>query len=293
MELIKAIVMGIVQGVCEFLPVSSSGHLAIFKQILGINTDTGLLFDVMLHFGTLVAIFIVYWKDVKELIVEGFKILFSIIANIGLFIANIFKGKDNKKSYYQICTTPYRRFVLLVIVSTIPTGIIGIIFKDFIEYASTTLIIPGLMLIITGILLLIADKAKNGTITNDNASFKSAAIIGTAQGFATLPGLSRSGTTITSCLLCGYNKEFAVKYSFIMSIPAVLGSVVLELKDITTVSILSSEVYCYIVGMIVAGIVGYVCILTMLKIVRGKKFYGFSIYCFIVGAVSIAGHFIL
>lgn len=293
MELIKAIIMGIVQGLCEFLPVSSSGHLAMFKQLLHINTDTGLLFDVMLHFGTLLAIFVAYWKDVKQLIVEGFTILGLMFVDLFIFITNIFRKKDNKKELKSLCSTPYKRFVLLVIVSTIPTGILGILMKDFIEYSGTTLIIPGIMLLITGVLLMIADRVNKGNIDESTATFKSAGIIGIAQGFATMPGLSRSGTTITACLLSGYKKEFAVKYSFIMSIPAVLGSVVLELKDFGDITIVKSEVYCYIVGTIIAGVVGYICILTMLKIVRDKKFFGFSIYCFIVGAIAIVGQFIV
>lgn len=291
MELIKAIIMGIVQGVCEFLPISSSGHLAIFKQILNIETDTGLLFDVLLHVGTLVAIFVAYKKDVFELIKEGFTIVFLAVKNFFLCVTNVFRKE--KKELVSIITTPYRRFVMLVIVSTIPTGILGIVLKDFIEYASSTLIIPGIMLLFTGIELIIADKYNSGKKNEESVSYKSAGIVGLAQGVATLPGLSRSGTTITACLVNGYDKEFAVKYSFIMSVPAILGSMVLELKDFSTMSIVGSELLCYIVGMVIAGIVGYICILTMLKIVRGKKFFGFSIYCFVVGTLAIIANFII
>ncbi len=286
MELIKAIILGIVQGVCEFLPVSSSGHLAITRKLINLNTDTGLLFDIMLHIGTLVAIFVVYKKDVLQLIKEGFTILGLWIRNAFVFIGSIF-NKNLKSKIKPVITTPYRRFVMLVIVSTIPTGILGILLKDFIEYASAGALIPGIFLLVTGIELLIADRLKTGEITEENATYKSAGIIGIAQGFATLPGISRSGTTITACLACGFDKTFAVKYSFIMSIPAILGSMVLELKDFTTLDITKADLYSYIVGTIVAAVVGYVCILTMLKIVRGKKFFGFSIYCFIVGTLAI------
>lgn len=293
MELIKAIIMGVVQGICEFLPVSSSGHLAIFKQILNINTDTGLLFDVMLHIGTLAAIFVVYSKDVKQLIIEGFTIIGLFIKKVFTSLFNLFRKSGNKKEIVKIITTPYRKFVMLIIVSTIPTAIIGLLLKDLIEYAANTLIIPGIMLLITGILLIIADKAKKGHKTAEEAGYKSALAVGVSQGFATLPGLSRSGTTITACLLCGFDKAFAVKYSFIMSIPAILGSMILELKDFSSISIVKSELYCYVIGTIVAGIVGYICILTMLKIVRGKKFTGFSIYCFIVGIIAVVANFIV
>jgi undecaprenyl-diphosphatase len=286
----KAILMGIIQGVAEFLPVSSSGHLAIFKGIFGVNTDTGLLFDVLLHLGTLVAIFIAFWKDIKELIVEGLSIVGLFLRNLAIGFLRLF-GK--KSEFKTIITTPYRRFVMLVIVSTIPTGIIGVLFKDVIEMAGETLLIPGLFLILTGILLTIADRTKTGKKNETNTTYKDAGLIGLAQGIATFPGLSRSGTTITACLLSGFDKDFAVKYSFIMSIPAVLGAVVLELGDFTEISVTSIDMVNYLVGTVIAGVVGYISIKTMLVIVRGKKFKFFAYYCFIVGLLAIIGNFVV
>jgi undecaprenyl-diphosphatase len=290
MTLLKAILMGIIQGVAEFLPISSSGHLAIFKGLFGVNTDSGLLFDVLLHLGTLVAIFIAFWKDIKELIVEGFSIVGLFFLNLGIGLGRIF---GSKKDYKRIITTPYRRFVMLVIVSTIPTGLIGVLFKDVIENAGETLLIPGMFLILTGILLTIADKTPAGKKNETNTTYKDAGIIGLAQGIATFPGLSRSGTTITACLLSGFHKDFAVKYSFIMSIPAVLGAVVLELKDFTEISVTGIEMVNYFVGTVIAGVVGYISIKTMLVIVRGKKFKYFAYYCFVVGLIAIIGNFVV
>lgn len=290
MTLLKAIIMGIIQGVSEFLPISSSGHLSLMKNVLNMELETGLLFDVLLHLGTLVAIFIAFRTDIKELIVEGFQIVGDFFINLFRFISNLI-SKDKVK-YKEMVTTPYRRFVMLVILSTIPTGIIGYTFKDIIESASETLIVPGLFLIITAILLLIADYAKEGSKDAKTATYKDSLILGLAQGIATVPGLSRSGTTITTGLLCGFEKSFAVKYSFIMSIPAVLGAVLLEAKDIGTVSISQSEVGFYIIGMIVAAVVGYVCIKTMLVLVRGKKFKYFAYYCFVVGGFAVIMHFV-
>lgn len=284
MELWKAILMGIIQGVAEFLPISSSGHLAIFKHILNIDLETGgMLFDVMLHVGTLLAVFICFWKDIKKLIIEGFSI-------IGDFFYNIFAGK--KKEHKIVVGTAYRKFVMLVIVSTIPTGIMGILLKDVIEMASATILIPGICLFITGILLLIADWTKPGYKRPNQITYKEAGIVGIAQGIATMPGISRSGTTITTCLLCGFDKNFAVKYSFIMSIPAILGAVVLELKDFTKIQFQTVDFVNYLVGTIVAAIVGYICIKTMLVVVRGKKYKIFSIYCFLVGAIAIGWYFV-
>lgn len=289
MSLLQAIIMGVIQGVTEFLPVSSSGHLAIFKILFHMETDTGLLFDVILHLGTLIAIFAVYYKDIFRMIVEGLRIIRDAFINVVRFFRN--KCLHEKNEYIKIVTNGYRKFVLLVIVSTIPTGIIGMAASDFVTMASEILLIPGICLIGTSILLFISDRIRTGSKGPKNISYTNGFIIGICQGIATLPGLSRSGTTIAACLISGFDRRFAVKYSFIMSIPAVLGAAILELKDFKAASVTATEVTYYLIGMAVAAIVGYICIKTMLVIVRNKKFTIFSIYCLIVGAVSIGGYF--
>lgn len=263
--------------------------MAIFKAFFHVNTDTGILFDVLLHIGTLAAIFIVYYKDIWEMIREGFAIIGDFFCNIGIFISNLFSKK--KKTYRPMVEGSYRKFVMLVIVSTIPTAIIGVIGSDLVEQASEILLVPGICLIVTGILLLISDRVEAGNKTPKNVTYGNALFVGVCQGIATLPGLSRSGTTITACLVSGFNRTFAVKYSFIMSIPAVLGAAVLELKDFDPAAVAGGEVMNYLAGMAVAAVVGYICIKTMLVIVRKKKFTFFSIYCFIMGAISIVGYF--
>ena len=291
MSLLQAIIMGIIQGATEFLPVSSSGHLALFKILFHVNTDTGLMFDVMLHLGTLIAIFAVYYKDIIRMVVEAFKIIRDVFINIVRFFRNKFGKEENE--YLKIVTNGYRKFVLLVIVSTIPTGIIGLVASDFVEMASEILLIPGICLIITSILLFISDRIQGGNKGPKNVSYTNGFIIGICQGIATLPGLSRSGNTIAACLISGFDRRFAVKYSFIMSIPAVLGAAILELKDFSTAALSGTEILYYVIGMAVAAIVGYICIKTMLVIVRNKKFTIFSIYCLIIGALSIGGYFYL
>lgn len=290
MSLIEAIIMGIVQGIAEFLPVSSSGHLAIFKHILKIETDTGMLFDIMLHFGTLVAIFIAFRSDIKELIVGGFGILGRFFYNIFILLKKVFTKNGE---YKKVIKTDYDRFVMLIIVSTIPTGLAGVLFSDVFEKMGESLLITGICLIITAILLYIADHCSVGNTTMKDASYKKAGIIGTAQAFAISPGISRSGTTITACLLCGFTKEFAVKYSFIMSVPAVLGAVVLDIPDLFTSDIESDLIINYVIGTVVAAIIGYICIITMLKIVKKKKFIGFTVYCAIIGLIAIIANFVL
>ena len=291
MSLLEALFLAVVQGIAEFLPISSSGHLAIFKNIFNVNTDTGLLYDVMLHVGTLVAVFIVYWKDIWELIKEGFAIIGEAVSNAFKLVTNLF-CKD-KKEYKQVINTPYRRFVMLVIISTIPTGIMGIMLSDIIESASTTLLVPGICLLITSALLFISDRVEEKSFNESNTSYGKGLIIGIVQGFATLPGISRSGSTITAGLVCGLERSFAVKYSFILSIPAILGAAVLELKDFNEISVGSVELVNYIVGMVVSAVVGYICIRWLLVIVKNKKFKYFSIYCLIIGIVAIVAHFVI
>lgn len=292
MTFMKAIIMGIIQGVAEFLPVSSSGHLAIFKHILNLDLESGLLFDVLLHIGTLLAVFVAFRSDIWKLIIEGFGI-------IGDFILNFYyvtfgrgvKGEDGeRRGWKPILRTPYRRFVMMIVVSTIPTGVLGILLQDVIEAASATVVVPGIFLVITAILLLVAEnyRPKNaGRVKERNVKYAHALIVGTAQGIATMPGLSRSGTTITACLLCGFDKNFAVRYSFIMSIPAILGALVLELADLGSQTIPTNELMYYLAGTVVSAVVGYICIKTMLVVVRQKKFRYFAYYCFMVGLIAV------
>ena len=302
----KGIILGIVQGLAEFLPISSSGHLVILKEIMHIDLEGGgLFFDVMLHFGTLFAIFVAFRHDILKMIVEGLHIVGDVFANIGIWFSG-FRG--NERHYHKIVRTAYRKFVMLVIVSTIPTGVIGILFKDTVELAGTMLIVPGICLLITSVFLVIADYADEGTKRPREASYVNAGLIGVAQGIATMPGLSRSGTTISfgmlrgfersfavkfsfllsiPALLCGFEKKFAVKYSFIMSIPAVLGAVVLELKDVAKAPLQASAVPACAVATVISAIVGYLSICIMMRLIQGKKYKIFAVYCAIVGLITV------
>lgn len=289
MPIWKAVILGLVQGLAEFLPISSSGHLVIIKQVLGVDLGSGgMFFDVMLHFGTLLAIFVAFRKDIGRLIAEGVHIIIDVFANIGIFFRKII---HNDMEYRHVVRTSYRKFVMLIIVSTIPTGIIGLFLSDIVETANDMIIVPGMCLIITAIFLLIADFADIGDKKPKEVSYTSAAIVGITQGLATMPGISRSGTTITACLLCGFDKKFAVKYSFIMSIPAVLGAVLLEIKDFTGTTIVSEDVPGCITATVIAAITGYLSICFMMSLVRGKKYKYFAVYCMIMGGIAIGCNF--
>ncbi len=287
MTLLESVLMGIIQGVTEFLPVSSSGHLAIFKSLFHVETP-GLLFDILLHVGTLLAVFVCYYKDIFKMLAEFFKMLADIFFNFTL----LFQRKEEKKKR-KIVSNGYRKFDLLVLVTCIPTGIIGVVDSDMVEKASDILLIPGICLIINSVILFVSDRLKDGKNGPKETSFTSAFLIGVAQGIATLPGISRSGTTITACVACGFQRNFAVKYSFILSIPTILGSLLFEITDVDLSLVTANEVCNYAVGMLVAALVGFVCIKTMLVVVRQKKFTYFAVYSLIVGVLSVVGYFAL
>ena len=232
----------------------------------------------------------VYYRDIIRLIRELVLLIIDCFHNIAVWIGR-HRGQHGK--YRRIIHNSYRKLVLMIFVSTIPTGVIGYVGRDFVEAASGILLIPGICLVITAGLLFISDFAPDGTKKPRQATFANAFIIGICQGIATLPGISRSGTTITACVLSGFERKFAVKYSFILSIPAILGALVLELKDAGSMSVSASQAGIYVAGMIVAAVVGYVCIKTMLVIVRRKKFKFFAIYCLAAGIIAVAGHFYL
>ena len=278
MSVLQAVFLGFVQGLTEFLPVSSSGHLAIFQKLFHIKTDFGVLFDVLLHVGTLASVFLIFRKDIILLVKEFCGMIADLFSKI-------------RDPYVVVISSAYRKFVLLIIVSTIPTGILGFVARDFVTYASGSLLITGICLMITSAALFWADMQPEGRKSVKSTTYLNAFEIGIAQGVATMPGLSRSGLTITACLACGFKREFAFKYSFIMSIPAILGAVVLELKDISKSDITGGAVLNCLIGMAVAGIVGFVALKVMIAIVKNKKYIFFSIYCFVAGLVAVIANF--
>ena len=290
MSVLQAIFLGIVQGLTEFLPVSSSGHLAIIQNVFHIDTGSSVAFDVMLHVGTLIVVFLVYWKDICKLIAEAVRMVADIFHNIRLRITP--NNTQKPRQYRRIIRTNYRKFVALVIVSTIPTGLIGYLGRKLIEDAASTLIVPGICLLITGVILFLSDRIENCWKIPKDVSWGEGVLIGIAQGFATLPGISRSGTTISACTFCGFERKFAVKYSFILSIPAILGAAILELKDLATESMSPSMIGSYACGMIAAAVFGYISIRIVGQVVLNRKMRYFAYYCFAIGVFAICGQFI-
>lgn len=272
MNIFLAILYGIIQGIAEFLPISSSAHLAIAQNMFGMeNLEASYFtFDILLHFGTLVAVFIVYYKDI-----------FALVPAVFTMLGKVFKGKFKLSEY-----TESERFVIFVIIATLPL-FVGVLFKDYVEALSNYTKIIGGILLFNGVVLFISDKLEKGTITLDNTKPLHALFIGLCQMCALVPGLSRSGSTITGGLFMGFKRELAVKFSFIMSIPAILGANVLSLADIAENPIASSDIVPYIAGTVAAAIVGILAMKLLIYISKKSNFRMFSYYCWVVGILAI------
>ena len=270
---LQAIIMGLVQGLAEFLPVSSSGHLVLSKFILGAELGTSALFEILLHVGTLIAVFIFYWKDVLNLIKEGL----LLIKDSFLFV---FKRK--KFDLYL-----ERKMVVFIIVASIPTAILGLLMEAFLEdLFLSSVVAVGFALLVTGTMLMLIRKMPKSDKTLEEMKGRDAFTIGLVQGIATIPGISRSGSTVTAGLFCGLDKEFAFRFSFLMSIPAILGAAVLKMMDVN-IADLTTNAGPYAVGMIVAAVVGYASIRWLKNLIQKDQFHYFGYYCLAVGLISI------
>lgn len=291
MSVLEAILLGFVQGVTSFLPVSSSGHVVILEQFLKIESNNTVFLAVMLNIGTLVAMLLAFRQDIKKLLKATVGILGDLVNNLKTFLRNTAGGQND--AYITLFNNNYRRFAGLVFISIIPTAVIGgMIQKILPETAS--LMIVGLNLFVTGILLLVVDFVRPGVKQPKEVSLFSGLICGACQGIAVLPGISRYGLTLCAGILCAYNRKFAVKYSFLMSIPAIIGALILEIKDAVADPMINAGfVFSGILGALVACVVGLFCIRIMLRLVQQKKLRYFSFYCFIIGIVAIAGNFLL
>jgi undecaprenyl-diphosphatase len=258
MSIFEAIILGIIQGLTEFLPVSSSGHLELAKVILGDNSlpEESMLMTVVLHGATALSTIIVFRKDIVE-IVKG-----------------LFQFKNNEEF----------KFSLNIVLSMIPAALVGVLFNDEIEaFFGGKVLLVGSMLILTAILLIFADKAKN---TNKKVGILQAIIIGVSQAIAILPGISRSGATISASVLLGIDRERAARFSFLMVVPLILGKMAKDILD-GAFDTISGSMLNYGVGFIAAFITGILACTWMIKLVKKSKLKYFAFYCFIVGAIAI------
>ena len=290
MIVLYIILLAIVQGITEFLPVSSFGHLCFVQNILGMEHGPGVLMEVMLHVGTLAAIFMTFQKDIRRLAVESIEMFMDVIGNANLYIHN--RRTGDELHYAKIISNIYRKFAVLLMVSMIPTMFLGYTARRLVAMSAASIHLPGVGILITGIILLVIDLSQvGGTKAAKDASFSNAMWIGICQGLSVFPGFSRSGMTISAGLMSGFSRTFAVKYSYILSIPAIIGALIMELGQFGSADMTVGLGFSYVFGMIIAAVVGSLAIRACLRLVHNGKFRFFAYYCFIVGIIALVANF--
>lgn len=260
MTFFQAIILGLVQGLTEFLPVSSSGHLAIAQHFLPGFEQPGVLFDVLLHVGTFVAVILYFRQELIDLGTSPFR-------------------RDESSRLH-------RRLLLLLIAGSVPTAIIGLAFKDFFEGLFDNLTVVSVMLLVTGTLLWVSERFRRTGRKEEKLTLGDALVVGTVQGLAIIPGISRSGSTIATLLLKGVNGETAARFSFLLALPAVFGAALLSIKDLHGVSM--DEIALYLAGAGVAFITGLLSIHLLMGVIRKKRLFSFAIYCWLAGGLFFA-----
>ena len=271
MDILQAIIIGIVQGLTEFLPVSSSAHLVFIQKLLGV--ESSLAFDTFLHLGTLIAVMWFFRWDI-----------YKMIKSFWYSIRDILHGRF-REGFYE---DPYKRLAWYVILATIPVGIVGVLFEDSVDALfSGALYVPAFFLFVTGTILYLSQRMTSGNINFNTITKKEALFMGLGQACAILPGLSCSGTTIAAGLTIGLDKEFAAKFSFILSIPAILGAFVLQVKDIG--SAMDTNFLPIILGFVASIIAGYMAIKWMIDLIQNKSLDIFAYYCWLMGLIVFMG----
>ena len=271
MDILQGIIIGIVQGLTEFLPVSSSAHLVFIQKILGVQSS--LAFDTFLHLGTLIAVMWFFRYDI-----------YKMLKSWWLSIGDILQGRF-REGFYE---DPYKRLAWYVILATIPVGIVGVLFEDSVDALfSGALYVPAFFLFVTGTILYLSQRMPSGEVNYDTITKKEALFMGLGQACAIMPGLSRSGTTIAAGLTIGLNKEFAAKFSFILSIPAILGAFLLQVKDIG--SAMDANFLPVFLGFIASIVAGYMAIKWMLDLIQNKSLDIFAFYCWLMGLIVFIG----
>ncbi len=270
MEMYQGIVLGILQGLTEFLPVSSSGHLVLGQIFFGI-TESQLMFNISLHVGTLLAILVVYFSDIR-----------SILASVLGFLLKAISGKPVKHLFHEDL---HLRMAGLILIGSVPTAMIGLFLKEFEAVLFSSAFLVGFMLILTGILLWVSRTYYTAEPIGTGFGIKKAVFIGTVQGLAVMPGISRAGATIAAGMMAGLDRGTAARFSFLLSVPAVMGAEVLGLKDIMEQGLSIDLVTIY--GTIAAFITGLIALKILLRLVHSGRFHLFAPYCWLVGVLAI------
>lgn len=291
MIVLYLILLAVLQAVTEFLPVSSFGHLCVMESVLGISHDTGLLLETMLHLGTVAAIIFLFKKDLKRIGMELLGMLMDLIGNLNLYIHNKRTGAELK--YARIVSGTYRKFTALLLVSMIPTALLGITARRLVLLTSDSSLFSGIGFLLSGIFLLVTDlNQSGGTKGPKEASYDSAMWIGICQGLAVFPGISRMAFTVCAALLCGYSRKFAVRFSVFMSLPAIIGAFFTEVGYFGSAKMTAGLGASFVFAMIISGFVGCLVIRNMTLRAQKVKLRYFAYYSFAIGAAALIINFI-
>lgn len=292
MIVVYLILLAIIQAVTEFLPVSSTGHLCVLEQLLGMDHGTGLLLEAMLHLGTAGAIIFLFRKELKKTGLELVGMFMDILGNVNLYIHNRRTGES--LGYARIVTGTYRKFGALLVISMIPTVLLGFTGRRLALLAADSQIVPGIGFLLTGVWLLVTDLNRSGGMKGPReASYDSAMWIGICQGLAVFPGISRMGFTLCAALLCGYSRKFAVRFSVFMSLPAIVGAFFVEVGNFGAAEMTVGLGFAYVFAAVVAGFIGCLMIRTAINMSQKVKLRYFAYYSFAAGMIALAVNYML
>ncbi len=287
MSVLYAIIIGIIQGITEFLPVSSSGHVILLERLFRFDGGPGILFLSMLHLGTLFALVMVFRQDIVQVIRNILSMSIDLVGNVHRFIHN--KRTGEKLSYTRIVSSSSRKFSVLILVSSIPTFLLGYASRRLVPLTVSSSIMYGVGFLITGIMLLVVDLSKSGgNKTLRETDYSNAMWIGICQGISVFPGISRCGLTLSAGMLGGLSRSFAVKYSYLISIPAVLGAFLSQVGSFGAKDMSLGLGALFFTGMIAAGVTGYFSVRFLLRLTVRVKLRYFAYYCFLAGIFSLA-----
>lgn len=286
MNLVTALILGIVQGITEFFPVSPSGHMVMAGKLLGYDGDNIIPYLTYFHLGSLIAVCLYFKKDLRKVFIESIRLFLGAALNVRQIFRTARSGREHA-SYIRPARTNYRKMTWMLLTAMLPTMPIGLLLHHASVAIAARSMYTGAAFLITGIVLLVTDKVKVRNLTPKEMSLKKAILIGIAEGVSVLPGLSRAACTESAGIFCGFSRKNAIRFSYLLSVPTVVGAALIEIADIPsgTFSVFWGPA---LLGILASAVTSYFTIRISLKFVRKHSFRIFYVYCFAAGALSIA-----
>ncbi len=279
MEYLQAVILGIVQGITEFFPVSSAGHLVLMRRLFGM--EQSLQSDVFLHAGTLLALIVVMAGDVKRMLVEIFRLIADAFRNLRTAIHADRTGEEVR--YLKLMNTNYRKLSVMLLAASLPTAVIGFLLRAMIAERNESLLANGVGMLITAVILLVTDQIQPKNVTPKEIPLRRSFLTGVVQGFSVLPGISRTAMTFSLSILSGLNKKNALRFAYLLSVPAVLGAVLCEAVTIVRAGAVPSSLLPSLVGAVCAFLVGILVLRRIFRLISHRRLTGYAIYSAVIG----------